>query len=322
MSDRRVALRFRVPGEAAPERADRVIARALPHLGRRPIAELFARGAVRIDGHLAKKGERVAAGALVELTDVPPEPAAAAPVPATDIQLEPLILYCDEDLIILAKPGGMPSHPLRPEHDRTLANALMARFPECAHAGRDAREAGLVHRLDTGTSGVLAAARNARAWHALRQAFSQGRVHKRYWALIERADVDDGACDEPLVRRGAHVRVARPGDARALSAHTSWRVLARFPGPDRALLECAARTGRPHQVRVHLAHALAPIVGDSQYGGHPSEPAFTGFFLHARALSLPHPVTGALLTVEAPLPRDRQQLLDHLGGCDLAAAPR
>jgi 23S rRNA pseudouridine1911/1915/1917 synthase len=169
-----------------------------------------------------------------------------------------------------------------------------------------------VHRLDTGTSGAIMAARHARAWRALRAAFGRGEVEKRYLALVHSADIDDGECAAPLAHRGNRMIVADQ-DAldTALPATTRWRVIARLSGF--TLLECIARTGRMHQVRVHLAHAGAPIVGDALYRG-PAPPGAMepGHFLHASALGFCHPITGAAMRIEAPLPRDRQALLDAL----------
>jgi 23S rRNA pseudouridine1911/1915/1917 synthase len=211
----------------------------------------------------------------------------------------------------------MPSHPLRSHETRTLANALVARFPDCAEASAEAstdphrREAGLVHRLDTGTSGAIMAARHSAAWRALRAAFGRGDVEKRYVALVHSNDIEPGECTAPLAHRGNRMIAIADGSAvadSALPATTRWRVIARLSGY--TLLECTTRTGRMHQVRVHLAHVGAPIVGDSLYGGPAAPGPMSGHFLHASALGFSHPTTGAPMVIEAPLPADRQAVLD------------
>lgn len=300
------------------QRADRVVSAHFPGVGRRPIAALFARGAVTIDGRAIKKGHFVAPGAALVLTELPIAHADAPPRPNPDLALS--LLHCDDTLLALAKPGGQPSHPLRADESHTAANALVARYPECARASTSAREAGLAHRLDIGTSGVLLAARDQATWRALRRAFRQRAIDKRYWALTRDhlgsignvGSASSGTVRESLIHRGVRMAIARPSErAQALDATTEWRVIERYP-PGYKLIECSARTGRMHQIRVHLAHLDTPIVNDVQYGGEPAPTPMTGFFLHARSITLRHPTTGRNLTIEAPLPTDRAALLDAL----------
>jgi 23S rRNA pseudouridine1911/1915/1917 synthase len=302
------ATRFQAP---APGRVDKLVAAHAGGASRRRVAALFAAGHVRVDGRVAQKGQIVAAGAMIEVAAPPASDADLRPVPEPGLVLP--VLYEDAALVVVAKPAGMPSHPLRPGETGTAANALVARHPGCAGAGDDAREAGLVHRLDTDTSGVLAAALTPAAWSSVRAAFARGAVHKRYLALVHGAPTGAG-CDLPLVHRGKRMVAGVHGDPAALLAETRWRVLEQI-GPFH-LLECTAHTGRMHQVRVHLALAGAPIVGDATYGTPalpvPDALPLRGHFLHAVSISLPHPVTGAMLTVEAPLPADRQDTLAQL----------
>jgi 23S rRNA-/tRNA-specific pseudouridylate synthase len=199
----------------------------------------------------------------------------------------------------------------------------VARFPECAGAGDHPREAGLAHRLDAGTSGVLLAARDAEIWTALRGAFHEGRVDKRYLALVVGVVSFPGELSAPIAHDRARggVRVCGdPDDAarrEALPALTRWEPVERLGGF--TLLRCAARTGRMHQIRAHLAHAGTPVAGDERYGirvaGVPA--ALVGFFLHAERAALEHPATGAALDVTAPLPADRAAAL-----AELRAQPR
>lgn len=281
-------------------RADKVVGAQFPGVGRATLARLFDEGKVRVNGRRAKKGDTLAAGDLVEV--VPPEDPRVVPV-AGALQ----VLYEDEAIIAIAKPPGMPSHPLKAGETGTLANLIVARWPECAAVGDDPREGGLAHRLDAGTSGVILAARSAEVWRALRTAFHEGRVAKTYLALVDGAVSRDGELDLGIehdrVRGG--VRVTSEG----LPALTRWTVVERLAG--RTLLRCVAETGRMHQVRAHLAFAGTPVVGDSRYGGPPDADVI-GFFLHAERVELAHPVGGKALVIEAPLPPDRLAALERL----------
>lgn len=296
-------VRFTVAaGEAG--RADKVVRARFPDLGRRQLARLFAGGAVRVGGRALAKGAFVAAGTEVELDHEPMRDDAVAPVPEPDLALE--VLSTDDAVVAVAKPAGMPSHPLRAGERGTLASALVARFPECASASAEAREGGLAHRLDIDTSGVLLAARTPAAWTALRRAFAAGAVDKDYLAVVGGDLPDHGRCDAPLAQRGDHVAVSWDD---GLGATTSWQVLER--GPGWALVRCRAASGRMHQIRAHLAAAGAPILGDQRYGGRPGPAALVGHFLHAERIALAHPA-GGRLEVSAPLPPDRQACLEAL----------
>lgn len=308
-------MKFRV--ETGGVRADRFVAERFPGRGRKQIARSFDAGAVRVNGRRAKKGQLLAAGDEVEVLEAPPDEAARRPVPQPELPLE--VLHVDEALVAGAKPPGMPSHPLAPGERGTYANALVARWPECAAAGADPREAGLAHRLDAGTSGVLVAARTPDAWRALRAAFHEGRVEKEYLALVVGEVSRAGALDAPIAhdrsRPGAVMVCEDPDEAarrKALPARTEWAVERRFRGF--TLLRCRAATGRMHQIRAHLAHVGTPVVGDALYGIAVADaPPVVGHWLHASRLVLPHPQTGAPLALEAPLPPDRGDGLRKLG---------
>ncbi|HEU5058062.1 MAG TPA: RluA family pseudouridine synthase [Kofleriaceae bacterium] len=295
------------PGEEG--RIDRLLTARYPGVGRRRWAELFAAGWVAINGARARKGDRVASGDQVTLRQAPAAGGSLAPVPEPDLPLD--VLHVDARLLGLCKPAGQPSHPLRAGETGTLANALVARFPECAAVGRDPREGGLCHRLDRGTSGVVIAARDTDAYLAVRGAFARGEVDKRYLALVAGA-ATDGELDAALVQRGPRALLARPGDPAALPARTRWRLLASANGV--SLVEVAAATGRMHQVRAHLAAAGHPLAGDPLYGGPDvvGGQAMDQPFLHARSIALPHP-DGGRLVVEAPLPARRAETLVALG---------
>lgn len=292
-------LSFVVAADEA-DRLDRVVARRFPDASRRKIMALIDDGAVRVDGHRGKKGERVGVGATVVVTALPVDDAALRVTADDEAAARLTVLHVDAARVVVAKPPGMPSQPLTAGERGTAAGGIVARFPECADAARDPRDGGLVHRLDIGTSGVLIAARTREAWDALRAAFSAGAVTKHYLALCEAPPVSRG-CDAPLVQRGPRVVVDHTD---GLDASTTWEVLGR--AGERTLVRCHAATGRTHQIRVHLATCGAPIVGDVRYGAQPL-PGLVEFFLHAERVRF------AELDLTAPLQADRAETLAALG---------
>lgn len=257
---------------------------------------LIADGRVRVDGRPRAKGHVVRVGELVTILQAPELPAVA---PASDEQASQLvILYEDDALVAMDKPAGIPSHPLRPGEQGTAANLLSARFPECSSASPEAREGGLVHRLDTGTSGVLVAARTRDAWRALRRSLAAEESEKRYLAEVWGAP-EDGRIVAAIGRRGrrgATVRV--DGGRNPQPAETSWSVVAR--AAETSLVRATLHAGRAHQVRAHLAAAGFPIIGDDRYGR--SDETASGLRLHAASIAFPHPTTGKRLVIEAPPP--------------------
>lgn len=291
-----------VPAEAAGERVDVWLAGAL-ELPRTRVKELLERGAVRIGGRVPRKGDRTVAGARVEVTLPDEDP---RPVPQPELPLS--VIHLDPQLVAVDKPSGMPSHPLEPGERGTVVNALVARHPECADASADPREGGLVHRLDTLTSGVLLASRTGEAWRALREAFSGRQVDKRYLAVVTGPVAAEGEIDLPLRHRGDHVEPALSGGGR--EALTDFRALSR--SGDASLLEVRIHTGVLHQIRAHLAAIGAPVLGDTDYGGRPF-PGLERFFLHAARLGFSHPATGSRLELTAPLPDELRRALDALG---------
>lgn len=286
------------------ERVDKALARQFPDAGRKQLAALFEEGAVKVGGKRAKKGDFVAPGDVIELAHAPVHRDALRPQPDPSIEL--VLLVERDDLVVIHKPAGIPSQPLRANERGTIANAIVHRFPECKDIGDDPRDGGLVHRLDIGTSGILIAARTPERYRALREAFGDGLVEKQYLALVEGRPVSR-ECDAPLAQRGKKVVVdATDG----LAAFTSFVV--ERASPTHALVRCHAQTGRMHQVRAHLAHVGSPIVGDTLYGGTPL-PGTDGFFLHASHIELPD--GDSKLVVDAPLPdRFSRAVAATLGG--------
>jgi len=295
-----------VPADAAGMRVDVWLAGAL-ELPRARVKELLERGAVRIGGRPPRKGDRTVAGARVEVTLTDEDP---RPVPQPELPLS--VIHLDPQLVAVDKPAGVPSHPLQPGERGTVVNALVARHPECAEASADPREGGLVHRLDTLTSGALLAARTAEAWRALREAFSGRQVDKRYLAVVTGPVADEGEIDLPLRHRGDHVEPAMSGGGR--EALTDFRVMSR--AGDASLLEVRIHTGVLHQIRAHLAAIGAPVLGDTDYGGRPL-PGLDRFFLHAARLGFSHPASGSRLEITAPLPDELHRALEALGLADV-----
>jgi 23S rRNA pseudouridine1911/1915/1917 synthase len=280
----------------AADRVDKALAKHFPEAGRRQLAQLFEDGSVRVGGKRAKKGDRVAAGDVIELLREPVAGEALRPAPDPDVPL--VVLLERTDVVAVDKPAGVPSQPLRAGELGTIANALVHRYPECATIGDDHRDGGLVHRLDIGTSGVLVAARTPEDHRALREAFGAGLVHKDYLAITENRPVAR-ECDAPLAQRGKRVVVDHTDGLAAYTAFVVERATA-----SHALVRCTAQTGRMHQVRAHLAHVGAPIVGDTLYGASVER---DGFYLHAARLVLPDRTV-----IEAPLPDRFARMIEAL----------
>jgi 23S rRNA pseudouridine1911/1915/1917 synthase len=313
-----VPLLLEVPAADAGTRLDRFLALHLTGTTRARCRRLVEEGAVRVNGRRARKGDPVAAGDRVEVTGTVPTDAALHPVPDPDRPL--LVLHADEHLVAVAKPAGVRTQPLRLGEPGTLASALVARFPECAAAAPDPRDAGLVQRLDRDTSGVLVAARTRAAWERLRAAFRAGEVEKVYLALV--AGVPPGpltvdAAIAPMGRDRRRVVALTGADARAgaLAARTDVEVVRPLGGA--ALVRAHTHTGRRHQVRVHLAAAGYPLLGDPLYGGEvagaPTPPG-DHYYLHGAEVSLPHPADGRRVTFAAPLPDDFARAVSALAG--------
>lgn len=286
-----------VPEDAAG-RLDAFLAAAVPGLGRRLAQRLVAEGDVHVNGHRARKGTRLRPGDVVSLPDLP---ATVAPEPGLPLR----VVFEDATLVAVEKPGGMPSHALDPRERGTAAAFLVARWPEMAGVGT-ALAPGLVHRLDTGTSGLLLAARDADAWAALRAAFRARAVEKRYVAIVAGDPPWDAQDVRQPLAHDPHDRgrmIAAPPGARAWPAASAVRVVAR--GGRTALVVVEIRTGVTHQVRAHLALAGHPVLNDVRYGGPETASLAPGrHALHAARLRFAHPAGGPPIALESSLPPD------------------
>ncbi|MEZ5989731.1 MAG: RluA family pseudouridine synthase [Planctomycetota bacterium] len=307
--------RFRAGAAEAGERLDRCLAAWLPELSRAYLQELVAAGAVLVDGERRPASYRLTEGAEVEVEQRPrDELRGRSPVAPPAL----VVLYEDEDVVVLDKPAGHAMHAGGSVFSGTIAEAAEARWGP-GLPQRAPGEPGIVHRLDQDTSGVVVLARTEAALAGLMRQFEARTVEKEYTALVAgRPRFASDWIEKPLERdprRKDRMRVARK-DGR--EAATYWELVEDFDGF--ALLRCRPRTGRTHQIRVHLAAVDLPIVGDEVYRprsaqgrGLPADaPAPGRFFLHAAALAFDHPRDGRRLRFEAPLPPDLARLLDWL----------
>jgi 23S rRNA pseudouridine1911/1915/1917 synthase len=297
-----------VPAALDGARAELAV-RSLFDLPRGAVRRLCDAGRVRVDGKRAKKGDPVRAGDVVELIG---GSAWLAPAPELTIP----ILFESDELLVVDKPRGVPCHPLVPGEGGTLVDALVTRFPEIALASDDPREAGLVHRLDTDTSGCTAIARTRAAFHRLRAAFDHGDVHKRYLALVQGRVEDVLVIDDVIAHDPRDPRRMSAGLDGGRDART--RVEPLTIGPQASAVRIEADRGRRHQVRVHLAARGHPLVGDALYGATLEAPGVAGHALHASELSLPG-AGSALVHVVAPVPAELVAAAAALG-CTFALA--
>ncbi len=266
-------------------------------------------GGVTVNGRVADKGAKLCAGDAVRVCELPETgEVRVRPDPAVVLN----VVYEDAALIAVNKPAAMACQPLDPDEMGTVANGLVARYPELAAVGDAPLTAGVLHRLDGGTSGVMLAARTQDVFEAMRRQFRDREISKRYLALVAGVVTEPGRLEHDLAHqpsfRGRMVEagaVARPD--RVMRAVTDYRAIRRIGG--RTLLEVMIRTGVTHQIRCQLALAGHPIVGDTRYGA-PAEAGFNRHFLHAEAICFRHPLTGERIEITAPLTSELEKMID------------
>ena len=295
----------------AQGRLDRALADALG-LGRAPVKQAFAAGLVRVRGRRARASDPAQPGAPVELE----VEEAAGPV-AADGAVPLRILAEGEGWLVADKPAGVATHPLRAGEGGTLANAVVAHFPECAWASADPRDGGAVQRLDLETSGCVLFARSPEAWEILRAQLTARTVEKRYLALVEGRMSAGGVCSVPLAPRGGRVVPVPDPDrppkttGKARPAETHYELRRAFAG--HTLLEVRIVTGVMHQIRAHLAYLGHPVAGDLLYGGSSAVlPGLERQFLHAAVVGFDAP-EGGRVRAESPLPEELDRVLAALG---------
>ncbi len=295
------ALTLTVPDEADGARLDRFLAGPL---GSRARAQsLIDAGQIDVDGRPRPKRHTVRSGEVVTVRD----PAPAAPDgPAPEVPYG--IAFQDEHLLVVDKPAGVVVHPARGHWTGTLAQALAG----TAAGGEDRARAGIVHRLDRDTSGLLVVAKHEEVHRALRALIAERRLRREYLALVAgRPQARTGTIDAAIGRdRRDRLRMSIDSDA-PRDARTHFEVERMLPGA--TLLRVALETGRTHQIRVHLAAIGTPVCGDPQYGGA-GRYGLRRQFLHATRLAFDHPVTGAPIDVVSPLPEDLRVALSIAEG--------
>jgi 23S rRNA pseudouridine1911/1915/1917 synthase len=287
------------------------------------LKELIRRGEVRIEGREEKPSYRVATGERVEARISPR--IEHGPVVPQDIPV--IVLHEDAAVLVIDKPASLVVHPGSGRHDGTLANALAYRFKELSDAGGEERP-GIVHRLDRDTTGVMVIAKTNRSHFSLAAQFQERTIHKEYLAIVEGClALDRDEVDLPLGRcRRDPSRVVADVE-RGKASVTRYEVLERFRGY--TLVRCLPRTGRTHQIRVHMQSLGHPVVCDPVYGrrarirlsdlgaasggGSEDRVLLERQGLHAHRLSFFHPLDGERRSYEAPLPDDMKGLLEALG---------
>ncbi|HSH40797.1 MAG TPA: 23S rRNA pseudouridine(1911/1915/1917) synthase RluD [Arenicellales bacterium] len=298
-----------IPDELSGERVDKALARLFPQYSRSALQQWLRQGLILVDDDIPAQKDKVHGGETVELV-VPDAPALEEA--AEDIPLQ--VIYSDEQILVLNKPAGLVVHPGAGNHSGTLMNGLLHFDPGARRLPR----AGIVHRLDKDTTGLMVVARSEPARLRLIEELAQRTMTREYLALLHGDLISGRTVDEPI---GRHPRNRRLMAVRAdgRSAVTHFRVERRF-GP-LTLARCRLESGRTHQIRVHASHIGFPIVGDPLYGGTGRVPAgvsealreqvraFGRQALHAASLSLNHPETGEVMTFTAPLPEDFSRLL-------------
>jgi 23S rRNA pseudouridine1911/1915/1917 synthase len=289
-ADTRIELR--VPDAAAGTRLDRFL--AVPLGSRARAQSLIDSGHVRVDGSLRPKRHLVQSGEAIQIDNV----SDGAPDVGAEPQADFAVAYEDEYLLVVDKPAGVVVHPARGHWVGTLAQALEGR----AAGGGEPWRAGIVHRLDRDTSGLLVVAKNDAVHRALKSLLSRRRLRREYLALVDgHPPARTGTIDAPIGRhRRDRKRMSIDSDE-PREARTHFEIERLLPAT--ALLRVVLETGRTHQIRVHLAAIDHPVCGDPQYGTA-GQLGLSRQFLHAARLAFEHPVTGVAIDVESPLPDD------------------
>ena len=311
-----------VPDASTGHRLDVVAVELFPGFSRSRLSEWIKSGRLLLNGEQVRPRDPVYGGQVLTLDAELEDQTLAEP---EDIPLE--VLYEDAHVLVVNKPAGLVVHPGAGNHSGTLVNALMFRYPDAAQLVR----AGIVHRLDKDTSGVMVVARTVEAQTALVEQLSARDVHRQYLAVVAGSLVAGGTADFPIDRHPRdRLRMGVREDGK--EAITHYRLRERFRA--HTVLECRLETGRTHQIRVHMAHLKQPIIGDPLYGGSLKLPrqatdelvtALRGFkrqALHAEVLEFTHPVTGEPVRCTAPVPADMQALIAALRADTQAANAR
>ncbi|WP_371322984.1 23S rRNA pseudouridine(1911/1915/1917) synthase RluD [Dechloromonas sp. ZY10] len=295
-----------VPDTCSGRRLDQVLAELLPQHSRNRLQGWVRDSLVRIDGQVETEPKRKLHGGEQLSLAEPPDAQVLAEQPE-DIPLD--IVYEDECLLVINKPPGLVVHPGSGNWSGTLMNALLHHIPGIAEVPR----AGIVHRLDKDTSGLMVVAKTLEAQTDLVRQLQARSVRRVYLALVAGTVKADGGVDSPIGRHPVQrTKMAVVPESRGGKPALTWyRILAYYPHC--TYVECSLATGRTHQIRVHMASIGHPLVGDPVYGKpHARLPEFHRQALHATRLGLLHPLSGRLMQWEAPPPADMRELLERL----------
>lgn len=301
--------------EDVGERLDRALAERFPDLSRMQWQRLIREGHVTVGGTRAKSSYRIEGGEtlVANIPDV-----VEAEIAAENIPLD--IRYEDSDLIVVNKPPGMVVHPSLGHAGGTLVNALLAHCPDLGGVGGE-RRPGIVHRLDKDTSGLIIAAKHDHALWQLQNQFKQRTVSKVYLTLVNGAlQPPEALIDAPIGRDPRHrqkMAVITTGSGDARPAQTAFKALTYYP--DYTYVECRPRTGRKHQIRVHMAYIGYPVAGDIIYGRRKDKLNLKRHFLHAAELTFRRPSDGEEIHMTAELPEDLASALAALSGPSILA---
>jgi 23S rRNA pseudouridine1911/1915/1917 synthase len=291
--------------EGSGERLDKILVAHFNSFSRAQLQALIHEGLVMVNGRVAKASYRIEGGETI-VVKLPVSDQDSTPQ-AESIPLE--VLYEDDYLAVVNKPAGMVVHPAFGHTSGTLVNAILARWPQIAAFSEPSR-AGIVHRLDKETSGVILVAKTEQALESLKAQFKKRTVEKTYLALVEGVpDTPEGVINAPIGRDpNMRKRMGVLHDGR--EAQTEFHVKETYG--ENSLLELHPKTGRTHQIRVHLAFIGHPVVGDTVYGYRKQKIKISRHFLHAASVSFTLPDTEQRFTVSAPLPDGLQNILDRL----------
>jgi len=293
-------IELRVPDAAAGTRLDRFL--AVPLGSRARAQSLIDSGHVRVDGSLRPKRHLVRSGEAIEIDDVPDE---LGPAVDAEAQASYVVAFEDEYLLVVDKPAGVVVHPARGHWAGTLAQALEGR----AAGGEEPWRAGIVHRLDRDTSGLLVVAKNDAVHRALKSMLARRRLRREYLALVDgHPSARTGTIDAPIGRHRRDRKLMSIDSDEPREARTHFEIERLLPAT--ALLRVVLETGRTHQIRVHLAAIGHPVCGDPQYGAS-GQLGLSRQFLHAARLAFEHPVTGEPVDVTSPLPDDLVAALER-----------
>ena len=297
---------MRLTADQNGERLDAFLSRQGDNLSRSAAQKLIEAGAVRLNGRLPKKNDRLNLGDTVEYTI--PEPKEVDITPK-DIPLE--IVYEDEDVAVINKPKGLVVHPAAGHQDDTLVNGLLYAMGDSLSGINGELRPGIVHRIDKDTSGLLAIAKNDLAHTVLASQLKDHSMARTYEAIVCGSFREDrGTVDAPIGRHPTDRKKMCVTQRNSKAAVTHWEVVERFRGYTH--IRCRLETGRTHQIRVHMAYIGHPILGDMVYGHKKPELGQSSQCLHAGALCFRHPRDGRPILVFAPLPDYFQQVLEKL----------